>query len=110
MAINYNTVGLRIRRYRMERKITQEELAFRVNTSASYISNIEHGHKKPSLEKLAEIADVLNVTINDLIYPVSNVSSVSSAEKINELISLYTPEQQKKLWDSIGAIIETSIS
>jgi len=44
MSVNYIAVGLRIKRFRMERGISQEELAFQVNTSSAYISNIENGH------------------------------------------------------------------
>lgn len=66
--IDYYIVGSRIRQYRIEKNITQEELAFQVETSAAYISNIERGIKKPSLQKLSEIAEVLQVTINDCIF------------------------------------------
>lgn len=109
MEINYHTVGLRVRRFRLERKITQEELAFRINTSAAYISNIERGRKKPSLEKLAEIAEVLGVTLNDLIYSASSGYSISNKE-LNEMISLCTPEKQQLLFKSLSTIIETFIT
>ena len=66
--IDYAAVGSRIRRFRSDQGITQEELAFRINTSTSYISNIERGIKKSSLQKLIETAEAIHVTINDLIY------------------------------------------
>ena len=66
--LDYHVIGSRIRHYRLERGITQEVLAFQVNSSAAYISRIERGQKKPSLEKLFEIAEVLHVTINDFVY------------------------------------------
>ena len=110
MEINYHTVGLRVRRFRLERKITQEELAFQINTSAAYISNIERGRKKPSLQKLAEIADVLGVTLNDLIYSGSSGYSFSNSKELNEMISLCTPEKQQLLLKNLSAIIETFIT
>lgn len=66
--IDYIVIGSRIRQYRQERGITQEDLAFQINSSTAYISNIERGIKKPSLEKLVVIAEVLHVTVNDFIY------------------------------------------
>lgn len=109
-SINYHTVGLRIRRYRLERKITQEELAFQINTSAAYISNIEHGKKKPSLQKLIEIAEALGVTINDLIYSNPPGYFFQNNKHLNEMISLCTPEKQEHLLNNITAIIETFIT
>ena len=63
MKIDYIVVGARIRKYRLERGITQEDLAFQINTSAAYISNIERGIKRPSLQKLVEIAYVFSKNI-----------------------------------------------
>ena len=39
--MNFKTIGIRIRNIRIEKGISQEELAFRINTSAAYVSNIE---------------------------------------------------------------------
>ena len=65
--IDYVTVGMRIRYYRQRKGITQEQLAYTVNTSAAYISYIEHAKKKPSLEKIAQISKTLGVTIDELV-------------------------------------------
>ena len=59
MELDYKQIGKRIRRYRLARNITQEEMAFQVGTSAAYISNIEQGKKKASLKKLCEISEFL---------------------------------------------------
>lgn len=65
--INYFAIGKLIRKYRHKHNLTQEELGFRVNTSAAYISCIERGIKKPSLETLLRICSVLEVNINVLL-------------------------------------------
>ena len=54
--IDYSEVGKRIRYYRIKEGLTQEQLAFDIETSASYLSNIERGVKKPSLQKVSQIA------------------------------------------------------
>lgn len=41
--IDYSVIGSRIRQYRLDRGITQEDLAFRIRTSTAYISSIERG-------------------------------------------------------------------
>ena len=55
--------------YRKRCGYTQEELGLSIDTSGPYISNIERAVKKPSLENLADIAEVLGVTLNDLVSP-----------------------------------------
>lgn len=67
--LDYHFIGKRIRMYRKRRGYTQEELGLSIDTSGPYISNIERAVKKPSLENLADIAEVLGVTLNDLVSP-----------------------------------------
>ena len=67
--LNYKSIGKRIRHYRKRRGYTQEQLGLSINTSGAYISNIERGVKKPSLDNLASIAETLDVTVNDMILP-----------------------------------------
>ena len=87
MNINYITVGKLIRYYRLKSRITQEELAFRINSTPAYISNLETGKKKPSLDKLMQIAEALNVTVNDFIYdPLHNPPPNSASEQLSKIL------------------------
>lgn len=61
--INYEDVGKRIRYYRQSLGMTQEQLAFDVETSAAYISNIERAIKKPSSQKLLQVAEALDLLL-----------------------------------------------
>ena len=110
MELNYRLIGKRIRRYRLSKNITQEELAFQIDTSSAYISNVECGKKKVSLNKLCLIADVLGVTINDLIYNSSEHLSDSSNKEFNELLSLCSKEEQKNIIEYVSSIIQTFIT
>ena len=107
--IDYNVIGSRIRQYRMERGITQEDLAFQINTSAAYISNIERGIKKPSLQKLTEIAEVMHVTVNDFLYSSPYTINTSFDRELQYMLSLCTPEKQKIITKSIAEIINTML-
>ncbi len=108
--LDYIVIGSRIRKFRRERGITQEDLAFQVNTSTAYISNIERGIKKPSLQKLAEIADVLHVTVNDFIYISPNTANPNFDRDLQYMISMCTPEKQRKITKNIAEIIKMFLS
>ena len=107
MTIDYAAVGRRIRRLRTAQRITQEELAFRIGTSPAFISNIELAKKKPSLQKLSQIADAMDVTVNDILYNTSPSESDSSESNLTELLALCPAEKRQKLMEHLMAIIKS---
>lgn len=50
---------------RKAKKITQSELAKKLNINRSYLSEVENGKASPSLRMLERIANELGVTIKD---------------------------------------------
>lgn len=54
----------RLKKVRLENKLSQRKLAEMAHTTAATISAYEKGGKKPSLENIANIAEVLNVSID----------------------------------------------
>lgn len=56
-----------VEKYRKARGMTQMELAERVNVQQSAISLIERQERNPSLPLLVRLANVLGVTIDDLV-------------------------------------------
>ena len=62
-----NNVGKRILEVRNKRNFTQEELAEKVGSVASYISNIERKNKVPSLTLLRKIVKELETSYDYLL-------------------------------------------
>ena len=56
-------IGLAIRSRRKSANMTQEALAEAVELQAETISRFENGQRTPSIEKLADIANVLQVSV-----------------------------------------------
>lgn len=86
--LDYLRIGLRIGNYRRDLKMSQAELAELTDLSVGYISHIETGSKKASLEVLVRVASVLNVTVDRLLLG-NQVSDKNS----------YTPEIRELLDD-----------
>jgi transcriptional regulator with XRE-family HTH domain len=59
--------GARLREMRIERGLTQPEIAARIGTSASNISDLERGIKVPTLTTVARLADALDCNVTDLV-------------------------------------------
>ena len=67
MTLNYKFIGKTVKKYRKSMKISQEELAERIDMSVAYISHIETGRKRVSLETLVKIANILGTTVDQLL-------------------------------------------
>ena len=68
MEIDYNVIGKRIHDLRLSKKMTQATLAEKVDIEPSHISHIERGATKLSLPTLISIANVLDTTLDELVY------------------------------------------
>lgn len=60
-------LGMNIRRLRQERNMSQEELAFNVNSARNFIGCIERAEKSSSIITLCRIAKAFNVSIEELV-------------------------------------------
>lgn len=61
-------VGENIKRFRTQRHMTQDELAQQLNVTRQAVSNWETGKTQPDIETLHKIAQILDVTMEELIY------------------------------------------
>lgn len=59
-------LGKRIRHIRQGKGISQEELAFKINSARNFIGCIERGEKSPSIYILYKISIILNIPIGEI--------------------------------------------
>ena len=57
----------KIRFFRKQAGLTQEELAARFGSRKTLISNYEIGRNTPDIETLWELADIFDITIDELV-------------------------------------------
>ena len=79
------TVGEFVKKRRTELNLTQAELAEKINSDTCYISRIETGARKPSVENLAILSNALGVSSDYLLGLSSNIvlhEHVSEMEKV----------------------------
>lgn len=60
-------IGNNIRTVRKSKNLSQEELAFKINSARNFIGCIERGEKAPTVYVLYKIAAVLNVPVDNLL-------------------------------------------
>ncbi len=60
-------VGQNIRKYRLERGFSQEELAFESGLHRTYISSLERGKRNATIVVLGQVADALKIKPSQLL-------------------------------------------
>ena len=82
MALNYLILGKKIQTLRSERKISQIRFAEMIDKSPTFVSRMERGLKRPSLETLVTIAQILEVTLDSLLS--ENMKSIQSEKQTDQ--------------------------
>lgn len=86
MAIDYKILGKNIKYYRKQKNLTQEQMAEALELSVGFVSQVERGIAKMSLDTLIDLCDLLECSAGDII----NSAHTSCRDKISEdLLALY---------------------
>lgn len=80
-------VGKNIKKIRKDKALTQDDLAERLHCTRQTISNYENGKSEPGIDLLIEIAEVLGVEVDDLIYGLKKKEN-RKKQKVTALIIL----------------------
>lgn len=96
MVLDYITLGKRIKFYRKQKHITQEQMAEQLDLSLSFISQIERGVRKMSLDTFIDICDFIDCSVSDLI----EQSTIPNEDNSLEFYDLYQklPRRDQKLF------------
>ena len=98
-------VGNRIKQIRTERKIKTMALSIDCGVSRPFITGIENGQKKCSIENLEKICNALNISLSDFF---STEPSKMSAQEyaLLDVTKKLSPEQLDKLIAFVESIGE----
>lgn len=105
--INKTSIGKIIQKLRKDRKLTQEELAEKIDLSTNYLSKVERGLSVLNVEAFLKMADVLEFSLEDFGIKADNKISASKKELIEKILSSSEKEIKaySELLDTIGSIV-----
>ena len=101
--MNPKEIGQNIRRYRIKRGLTQEQLAELADFSAGYVRQLEIGMKTLSLPALYRIAEALGTTPQSLLV----CAEADSATRVTALLAECTHCEQVVIADIVEAAAES---
>lgn len=101
-------IGARIRFYRTMRRWTQAKLAEKMDSTASYIGQIERGEINFRIHTVERIADALDIDIFALFEkdPLSQASQSKWVLDSTLLLLLQTPDTQKRAYRVLREMLQ----
>ena len=99
--IDFTLIGKRIQTKRKQIHKTQENLAEYLDVSVGYVSLVERGKTKISLETLSKTADFLQCPISELIENASTANQNYMYYEINEKIKMLNSSEKEMLFGMI---------
>ncbi|SDB32347.1 MULTISPECIES: helix-turn-helix domain-containing protein [unclassified Butyrivibrio] len=100
-------IGNRVRFYRKEKNLSQEELALQSDLHPSYIGQLERGVKTPSVNTIYKITKTLDISMSDFM---KNIETIDTAEdsyamKSYLLIEQETAHDQRAIFEIVEKIL-----
>lgn len=97
MGIDYRRLGKNIKFYRKQKKLTQEQLAEKIDLSVGFIGQIERGVTKMSLDTLIDICESLDCSAGDLL---DHSQEIHSSIMYDDFYTLYEklPKREQNLF------------
>lgn len=97
-------IGNKIKHYRKLNKMTQDELANKLNLGKGTISNYESGYRTPQQNRLFELSEALGISINDLFPPTTENKSI--VDKIIDISNQLESDRQEKVYNFADSQLE----
>lgn len=103
-------VGTRIRGFRKQRKLSQEELAEKSDLHPTYIGQLERGEKNPTIESILKIANGLEIPMDQLFVNIQTAGRYEPENYIPDrilfLISELPLDEQRIIYNIILEVLK----
>lgn len=98
--------GIVLRNARMDKKLTQAELAETLDISLSYLKDLERFRNNPSYEVFEKVIRYFNLSADTVIYPNKNLAN-DTFHQISRLLTRCDERQLQVLLATAEALIST---
>ena len=101
--------GAFIKKHRLAKKMTQEELAVALGVTKKSVCYFESGRTFPSQENIFKLATILDMSLDEFVFGVSRFNHEISIPQINEMLQTLSDKEQGMALATLSTIIETII-
>ena len=103
-----DSIDRNIRKYRMEKKMRQEDLAEKTGLSANYIGMLERGEKLPALDTFISILNALGITADAVLCDVLENGYTVKNSLLNDKLQSLPEAERNKIYEVIDTLIKHS--
>ena len=96
-----DTIGKNIRKFRLARKLRQEDLAEKTDLTTNYIGMVERGEKIKIVNALGVSSDMVLTDVLETGYTVKN-------SMLNEKLEKLAPEDRNRIYEVIDTLVKQS--
>ena len=107
MAIDYEIIGKRMKKQRVKKGLTQEDMADELSVSVAFYSRIETGRSHVNLKRIVQIAEILEVDPSCFLTGINEIEEIYLNKEFNEILKSCTPKQQKFIYNIAKLVSET---
>ena len=107
MSLDYSIIGERLKKARIEKGYTQEQLAEKIDVSVAFLSRIERGKSKVNLNRLNQLCDLLDISEGNVLTGVGNTSSHYLDKEFSDLLKSCPPDKLKLIYNIAKVIINS---
>ena len=107
MTFHPKQFGMVLKNARMDRKLTQAELAEILNISLPYIKDLERFRNNPSYEVFEKVIQYFNLSADVVIYPNRNIAD-NTYQKIERLLTRCNEGQLLVILATTEALLSVS--
>lgn len=105
MALDYTIIGERLKKARLEKNLTQEQLAEQIDVSIAFLSRVERGSSHINLKRLTQICSILGISEGLILNGASEDSSDYLNADFKEILEKASPDKQKLIYKIAEIIV-----
>ena len=105
MSLDYSIIGERLKKARIEKGYTQEQLAEKIDVSVAFLSRVERGNSKINLNRLNQLCDLLDISEGDILTGAGNTSNHYLNDEFSILLKNCPPDKLKLIYNIAKVII-----
>ncbi len=99
MSIDYSIMGERLKKARLSKKLTQEDLAEEMDVSVAFLSRVERGKSPINLKRLTQLCTLLDISEGYILSGTANDSESYLSNEFKAILDSCSPSKQKLIYD-----------
>ena len=106
--MDFNTVGLNIKKFREKNNLRQEDLAEKIGMTANYIGLVERGERIPALPTFVDILNALGASADVVLADVLESGYLTKSSLLGEKLKDLSPEDREHIFEIVDTFVKKS--